>query len=53
MEKHQITTPMDWLKINISNPAYIWIGGILVITTSSYLSGYLTHVIMSRMEERE
>lgn len=37
-----IITPLEWLKTSVTNPAYMWLGGILIISSSSFLTGFLT-----------
>ena len=37
-----IITPLEWLKTSVTNPAYMWLSGIIIISSSSFLTGFLT-----------
>ena len=36
-----IITPSDWFKTNVTSPAYVWIGAFVIVSSSSFISGFL------------
>ena len=49
----RIVTPTDWLKTNVTNPAYMWLGAFAIVSCSSFITGSLVQRYKYKLNDNE
>ena len=47
-----IITPNEWFRTNVTSPAYVWLGAFAVVSSSSFISGFLLQKYKSNFIEK-
>ena len=37
----KVTSPIEWFKIPVTYPAYMWLAGFAVVSTTGFISGVI------------